>query len=143
MGEYTFQRAEIGQHSRSIRVVLIAAALQAFGCSSPCDNEVISSRLSPDGQLKAVVFIRSCGATTPVVTEVSVLPADAGMPEGWANAVTLSDDPAHPVQRSTEAIQVLLKWDSGRRLRVSFPQAAVAQKRASGVKGVAIEYSTF
>jgi hypothetical protein len=120
-----------------------AALAMAPGCSSPCDNVLISAQPSPDGLVKAVVFTRSCGATTPFVTEVSVLPASAGVPSGWPNALSVRDDPDHPMERNIPAIDVRLRWISGHRLSVSFPRAAMADKRATNVRGVVIDYSTF
>jgi hypothetical protein len=131
-------------HRLALALVALLALATSPGCWSPCENELVSTTPSPDGRVKAVVFVRSCGATTPVVTELSVLPADASVPpRGWPNALTLSDDPDHPIQRTLEAIDVQLKWTATRRLSVSFPRAAVADKRATSVSGVGIQYSTF
>ena len=125
-----------------LAIVIGLALTVSFGCS-PCDNEYILSQKSPDGRTNAVVFTRSCGATTPVVTELSLQPADAGVPSGWPNALSLVDDPKAPIQRSTEAIKVVLKWETDRRLIVSYPRAAIAEKHANTIKGVSIEYRTF
>lgn len=72
-----------------------------------------------------------------------MLPADAGVPKGEANALALRDDPDHPVQTGPYGIQVMLKWESSRRLSVLFPRGAVADKRATNVREVSIEYGTF
>jgi len=130
--------------TRPSLISLAAAALAlSSGCASPCDNELISTNPSPDGRVKAVVFIRACGATTPIATEMSIVPARDGTPVGWANALTISDDPDHPMQRSSEAIEVRLKWNSPDRLSVRFPRSASVGKRAEEVRGVHIEYDTF
>ena len=54
-----------------------ALALFAFALSSStdgmCANTVLSEHASPDGKLKAVVFERSCGATTGFSTHVSLI----------------------------------------------------------------------
>lgn len=130
-----------------LRPALILATLLALaansGCWSPCDNELVSTTPSPDGRLKAVILVRSCGATTPFVTGLSVLPADAGVPPGGsANALALSDNPHHPIQ-DKDAIDMRLRWIAPRCLSVPFPRGAVAYKRAASVSGVAIQYSTF
>jgi len=129
------------------RLVLIlsagAALIANSGCVSPCGNYFVSAQPSPDGRVKAVVFTRDRGAITRDDTGLSVLPADAGAPQGSANALTITDDPDHPIERSSSAIEVRLKWISRDRLSVSFPRAAAVRKRAAKVKGVGIEYSTF
>lgn len=38
-----------------------------------CDNKIISQHMSSDGELKAVLFTRDCGATTATSYQVSVL----------------------------------------------------------------------
>lgn len=41
--------------------------------SDMCGNEIISQTLSPDKELKAILFRRDCGATTRFSYQVSVL----------------------------------------------------------------------
>ena len=52
----------------------------AVGCGM-CGSDVISEVASPDGHLKAVITVRSCGATTGEETEVSIIPKGATAPE--------------------------------------------------------------
>src|SRR5687767_10343542 len=61
------------------RLPAIWAALLLFGCDM-CGNDIQLTVVSPDRKLKAVVFERSCGATTGFSTQVSVLPADRDLP---------------------------------------------------------------
>lgn len=129
---------------RLARMLLAGAAFATVcGCSSPCGNTLVSTLPSPDGYFKAIVFTRDCGATVRTVTEVSVAPASAGVPYGWANALSVGDDPNHPIERIGAAIDVRLNWTSCCCLSVSFPRAAVTQKRVASVSGVVIDYGTF
>ncbi len=41
--------------------------------SDMCDNQIISQMLSPEKDLKAILFTRDCGATTTTSYQVSVL----------------------------------------------------------------------
>jgi len=126
-----------------VLIAALAATLES-GCESPCANDLVSVHNSPDGEMKAVVFVRACGATTAVVTGLSILPAkEAVPPRGWANALFLSDDPEHPTQRSSEAIDLRVEWISTKRLRVSYPRGAIADKRSANVNGISIEYTPF
>lgn len=64
-------------------VLFAVAAVVIGGCSDGCDNTILSEVGSPNGRLSAVLFERSCGATTGHATQVSVLrsgvrPAAAG-----------------------------------------------------------------
>lgn len=51
-----------------------------------CGNDVLQKIPSPDGKYVAVIFERSCGATTGYTTEVSVLPVTANLPDERGNA---------------------------------------------------------
>lgn len=56
---------------RSLVVVVLLAPLAA--CSDGCDNQVVSRKGAPGGRLSAVMFERSCGATTGFTTQISLL----------------------------------------------------------------------
>lgn len=47
-----------------------------------CENSVLSETLSPDKSLKAVSFIRGCGATTSDALHVSVIPINKQVDAG-------------------------------------------------------------
>ena len=132
-------------HGRLAPVLaMFSVAAVGTGCMSPCENDLVSSELSPDRTLQAVTFVQGCGTTVRVKTGVSVLLAGARVPKsGEPNALAVADDPAHPIERSGEAIEVRLRWISSRRLAVSYPRAALVGKRAARANGVAIEYTTF
>ncbi len=66
----------------------LVAFLLLAACSGkpvPCVNEVQTEALSPDGQQKAVVFIRKCSDGGSATTHVSILAAHAALPEGNGN----------------------------------------------------------
>lgn len=65
------------------QVLFAGAAIAMSGCSGGCENTILSEAGSPNGRLSAILFDRSCGATTGHSTQVSVLgsgvrPATAG-----------------------------------------------------------------
>jgi hypothetical protein len=55
----------------------------------------------------------------------------------------VSDDPEHPIQRSTEAIELRVKWKSSSSLSVAFPKSALVGKQEARASAVNIEYQTF
>nr|WP_321271503.1 DUF5412 family protein [uncultured Tolumonas sp.] len=70
-----------------IAIVLFAlATLIYFSYKSlsngMCENSVLSEELSPDKSLKAVSFIRGCGATTSDSLNVSVIPVNEQIDTG-------------------------------------------------------------
>ena len=64
-------------------VLFAVTAVMISGCSDGCENTILSETGSPNGRLTAILYERSCGATTGNSTQVSVLragtrPAAAG-----------------------------------------------------------------
>ncbi|WP_316674919.1 hypothetical protein [uncultured Tolumonas sp.] len=78
-------------------VLFILTALIYFSyknlSNGMCENSVLSEELSPDKSLKAVSFIRGCGATTSDSLNVSVIPANEKIDIGNAYvAENISDE---------------------------------------------------
>ena len=59
----------------------LAAGLFLLGgaLDGACGNTLVQSEESPDGRLKAVLFERSCGATTGVSSQVSIIGTTDGL----------------------------------------------------------------
>jgi hypothetical protein len=55
--------------------LLVLFCMVTVGCSdfSICENTLEKEIVSPNGQFKAVIFDRGCGATTGFVTGISIL----------------------------------------------------------------------
>src|SRR5262245_14369431 len=57
-----------------VAVLALVASATLYSCAYfLCDNQVVAEWPSPDGNYKAVAFVRDCGATTRWSTHVSVL----------------------------------------------------------------------
>src|SRR5262249_18103970 len=63
----------------------VASSATLSGCDS-CDNEIQDEVYNSDRTLRAVVFMRDCGATVGDNTQVSVLPTADTLPGGPGNA---------------------------------------------------------
>ena len=90
-----------------------------------CGNTISQTAVSPDGQLKAVVFERDCGATTRVSRQVSVLRASQSLPNEGGSILVI-DGPSSPALR--------VAWAGARTLQIQYPprtrvfhQAAAAE----------------
>lgn len=53
--------------------VIITFPLMLIGCDTECSNDIIKTRISPDGKYKAIAYIRDCGATTDFSPQVSLI----------------------------------------------------------------------
>lgn len=79
-----------------------------------CENEPINSVSSPDGSKKAVVFVRSCGATTGDSTQVSIASNWWGIPSGDGNILVVEGRPSVQVLWVSESAVSISKLGFGR-----------------------------
>jgi len=70
----TITRAATNRVIFAALLSVLASALLLGGCS-PCIDEVIWRKPSPDSKLTVTVFLRDCGATTKPVSWVTVHPS--------------------------------------------------------------------
>ena len=78
-----------------------------------CGNQIISEVTSPDGQLKAVVFVRDCGATTSYSAQLSILRNAEKLSNEAGN--TFIEDSGHD---NNVSLEVKPEWQSNRELLV-------------------------
>ena len=109
--------------------VVLLIGVSAAGCGEICSNEPVTVIPSPNGKAKAVVFHRSCGATTAPNTQISVLPAYSELPNIQGNALVLDADA--PVE---------VKWVSDSMLSISGLGAARVSHQLEETNGVSIAY---
>ncbi|MDB6062004.1 MAG: hypothetical protein JWM78_2107 [Verrucomicrobiaceae bacterium] len=76
-----------------------------------CDNDIYASIVSPDGKLKAVIFERSCGATTGFSTQISVIPSSEELKNEGGNVFIGSGRP--------EDVRPVVSWQSPSNLNIS------------------------
>jgi hypothetical protein len=114
-----------------LRIAFFVLVLFA-GCSKkvePCRNAIRSQERSPDGRLKAVVFLRKCPDELLFTTNVSILPVDQSLPDDTGNTMVCPD-----------ALAVRVRWQAADHLVVlSFSELANSTKQKQ-VRNVSIEY---
>ena len=100
------------------------------GCfKEPCANEVLDEVPSPDRNLKAVVFVRNCGATTGLSTQVSVLGIDEVIENEPGNVFIIEPDG-----------DVNAKWISASSLELEHPARTEVFRQMSEYRGTEITY---
>lgn len=113
--------------------LLFSTMLLLGGCSDPCENTVLIRATSPGGKWDAVMFERSCGATTDFSTEISVLKAGGAAPGGGNIFVA---DSHHGVARPGRwgGPWAEIKWLSPTRLVVRYAAGSriFLQRKAVG-----------
>ncbi len=121
---------------------LIALPLQACARScDPCGDKAIQTLPSPDGQHRAVLFRRDCGATTGFATHLALVRAGHDDPES-ANVLILDTDHGRAPWNEDGSVPVVLTWLDGMNLRVEYPQPARSFLKRERLDGVAIHYES-
>ena len=108
--------------------VVIGIAVALFVRLVPrtsCANEVVAEQPADGAAHRAVVFQRSCGASAPVTTNVSVVSAAEPLPDDVGNVLILKD--AH---------EVAVRWRDPTHLVVSYPREVGVALEAGAVHGI-------
>ena len=111
-------------------VVALLASLALAACGELCKNELVQTLRSPDGRFDAVVFTRSCAATSGYKTQLSIVRADAGLPESEGNALGARGDP-----------RIVVRWETRRRLRVTGLGDAATKLKVTRIGEVEVRYA--
>jgi hypothetical protein len=103
----------IGTGSTIALIVACAVGLFLYFASVTCGNDIHREYISPDKQLKAVVFQRNCGATTGFSTQISIIDADKNLSNGGGNIYIINGQP--------EKVAPDVSWPSSRKLNIHRP----------------------
>lgn len=100
-----------------------------------CGNRIVSTEMSPDRAMKAVLFERDCGATTGFSSQVSVLRAEEELPNAGGNAFAANES------RGGEATAwggpfVALHWADAHKLVVKYDSGADVRFKADRVDDI-------
>lgn len=105
-----------------VRRLMLAAALVPLllgGCGAGCEDEVVQHEPSPFGEGVAVVFVRDCGATAGIATQVALIgQANAGSRD--RNVVFAADANGGAVPEGPGGgPRVRVRWIDGNHLEVA------------------------
>lgn len=84
-------------------VLLVGVTMSSLGCGDLCEVTVFDEVVSPNGEYKAIVFERDCGATSGFSTSISIVPTD-GSGE-WDDGPTF-----FRVPRRTDGASATVSW---------------------------------
>ena len=124
-----------------VALMLWFFAPQVAGLTGFCSNEILAESHSPTGNSTAVVFRRSCGATTTTGTNVSIRSHWQPNPLGsgnlflavWSDSIAYQD----PALVSPEAEVV---WMNERTLVLTYDAQAEVWLQKPSVRGVIVTY---
>ena len=128
----------------------VAILLGLNSACNPCDNTEVSRLASPDGQLEAVIFERSCGATTDFSTQISIVRKGSSLAGSAGNTFIADSNHGAALRAKWGGPPADVKWLTNRSLVVSIHPATrifVQQTTVSIRSGivsreqVAVEYA--
>ena len=125
---------------RGAAAILVLAATAGCGLGdSWCGNDLLSSAQSPDARWNAVVFTRSCGATTGYGTQVSLLQPGRPLPDHAGNVFIVAGGNGAPTGPGGGPV-VWVSWEPGGRLVQTYHPAVRVFRQRSSHRAVFIEY---
>lgn len=131
----------------AIPVVAVGVAawvgVSSLSSESLCGNEKLAEFPSPDGEFKAVVFKRDCGATTGFSTQVSVMRREAALGNASGNVFVEDTDHGRAPSGRGGGPEAKVVWIGNRALRIDHHVKARVFVAHALVDGVAVTYSTF
>jgi hypothetical protein len=127
----------------TLAIVTVAMVLmnRFLGTLRPaCVNTVVESVASPDDEWSAVLFERSCGATSGFSSQVSVVRTGSALPDRAGNAfVLLRGDTAGTTSWGGPVVTLL--WTGPRQLEISHDPTAHAMSSSRRVGDVDIRFA--
>ena len=118
----------------------IALAACNLDGSDLCRNYELQTIYSPDGDRKAVVFQRDCGATTGFSTQVSILRSSEKLPNKGGNTFIADTDHGRAPAGQGGGPEVRLRWVTEERVEVVYDKRARVFRAEETVDGVRIKY---
>ena len=118
-------------------MLVVAFSVSLVACADPCENRLISEEPAPGGNRGALVFERSCGATTGFSTHVSVRHALGPLPKSGGNVFAADSD-----HGAAKDMTVSVRWVTQDQLIIRYPSRARVFKKEAQVNGVAVAYET-
>jgi hypothetical protein len=118
------------ERSISIAVLTLSSMIVASGCESMCGNHEIARVTSPGSRFDAVLFQRSCGATTGFSTQVSVVPVGTALADVAGNVFIADDDHGRAPTAGWGGPPAHIEWSDGQRLTVRYARDARVFRQA-------------
>lgn len=119
----------------AVPATMVGFTLYLFGADA-CGNTLIQRVPSPDGVHAAIVFERSCGATTGFSTHVSVVAANT-IGDASGNALRADSNSGAAPTLASGVLAIRATWVSRSELHLSYHPAArvfLAEELVGGIK---------
>ncbi len=119
---------------------IIAMIIAPAYFASPCENELVGEHPSPDGQYKAVLFVRDCGATTGFSTQVSLLRSNEQVKSGSGNLFIADTDHGKVPSNLKGGLEVRIGWKGSKDIYIVHHENARVFKAEKIFNGINVDY---
>jgi len=116
--------------------ILIVAIFGLYDFLGLCDNDIIKNLPSKDNAYKAIVFNRSCGATTSDSVQVSIKRFNDELSDSENGSIFIMDE-----NNIIDAKAINPIWQTDNILLIKYPKTARIYKKVQSFKGINIDYS--
>jgi hypothetical protein len=103
-----------------------------------CANKLLYESVSPDRHMKAVVFMRDCGATTDFSTQVAIIPSSEKLSKASGNAFSADTNHGAAPSGPGGGPVVKVQWQSPIELVISHHSAAQIFRLEPAVGGIKV-----
>lgn len=111
-------------------IALLAFITDSWITNEICNNDIYKELVSPSSEYKAVIFERSCGSTTEISTQISIISSNKALPNSAGN-VLISEIKSNNIE---------IRWLSAQHLEISFTSDSRIFKKENKWKDLQISY---
>lgn len=131
--------------AKSLRITFVTGLLIIMpGCgNTTCDNFLLQEYPSPDNTLRAVTYIRDCGATTDFSTQVSLITDIKDVQNKAGNVLIADANHGAAPTNDDGALDIKINWLSNNELEISYHEKARIFKQKEKVGAITIKYVLF
>jgi Family of unknown function (DUF5412) len=120
--------------------IFVGMLFMVFSPDEMCGNHLVQQSLSPNKNLKVIIFSVDCGATTGFSTQISVVNSDYILEKNEKGNVFIADDDHGKSKTNGEIIDLNVKWVDNDNIIIEYDKNARVFKDKSSKKGVNITY---
>ncbi|MES2837963.1 MAG: hypothetical protein V4667_10605 [Bacteroidota bacterium] len=126
-------------------LITIVILLSMYGCMNyfwgdMCGNNIINEIESPNKKLKAVIFIRDCGATTGYSTQVSIIKNKEKLDNESGNILIMNDKTDNGLTFENGGALVSALWNNDNELIISLDVRTDFSLKENSFEEVKINY---
>ena len=118
----------------------VAFVMVWFNDLLECEAQVISKNVSPDGNLVAVVYGRTCGSTEGYTTHVSLLKDMVKTPSSAGNILVVDSNYQQAPSDDLGITTIAVEWYSQRKIVLTYNKKVRIFRSNNEFNGVTVEH---